>query len=107
MRRAAPGAAAGLRMAADKEDGGGTDKFEKLNARLDGLAKAADGYKGSEVEDLAEGLADDVADLKKRFVLALIKDLVYPLQRESPSKIYDEIAENPAGRARLQQATHT
>lgn len=53
-------------MAADKEDGGGTDKFEKLNARLDGLAKAADGYKGSEVEDLAEGLADDVADLKKR-----------------------------------------
>ena len=42
------------------------DKFEKLNERLDSLEKAAGSYKGSDVEDLADGLVDDVASLKNR-----------------------------------------
>ena len=52
-----------ISMADAKDD---ESKFDKLNARLDALKKDAAGYKGSEVEDLADGLVDDVADLKKR-----------------------------------------
>jgi len=53
-------------MMADKAAAAEEDKFEKLNLRLDGLTKAADAYKGSDVEDLADGLSDDAAGLKKR-----------------------------------------
>ena len=51
---------------AEEKQGGGGDKFDKLNARLEKLAKDADSYKGSEVEDLADGLVDDVKSLKSR-----------------------------------------
>ena len=55
-------------MSADKkgEGEGEGGKFEKLEARLEALKKDAQGYKGSEVEDLADGLVDDVTGLQKR-----------------------------------------
>jgi len=76
VKQAGPSARVALRrsstrqivIAAAKGNAGAGDegKFAKLEARLDALKKDAAGYKGSEVEDLADGLVDDVTNLQKR-----------------------------------------
>jgi len=52
-----------LAMASTDKDG---EAYEKVKGRLDKLAESAAGYKGSDVEDLAEGLEDDVKEVQSR-----------------------------------------